>query len=70
MIKTIENNLQEKFLHEVKTKSKLLEVNLVNGLVIKGKLISYDNFSILLLSNNKDFLFYKHAVAYITVVKK
>jgi len=33
-------------------------------------LISASNFSILLLSNNKDFLFYKHAVAYITVVKK
>lgn len=70
MIKNIENNLQEKFLGEAKTKNKLLEVNLVNGLVIKGKIISFDSFSFLLSSNNKNLLFYKHAVSYICMLKK
>lgn len=65
-----QKNLQEKFLSEVTTKKIIVEVNLVNGIVIKGKIVSFDNFSFLLNSNNKEYFFYKHAVTFISSLKK
>lgn len=70
MKKKNENNLQEEFLLEIKASKISVEVNLVNGLVIKGKLISFDNFSLLLSIKNNDCLFYKHAISYIRYSKK
>ena len=70
MSKVIQNNLQEKFLSEVKAKKLIVEVNLVNGIVIKGKIVDFDNFSFLLNSNNKEYFFYKHSVTFISSLKK
>ena len=70
MNKVFEKNLQEKFLSDIKTKKLLVEVNLVNGIIIKGKIVSFDNFSFLLNSNNKEYFFYKHSVTFISTLKK
>ena len=64
------NNLQEKFLSEAKNKNLLVEVNLVNGITIKGKIANFDNFSLLVKSSNKEYFFYKHSITFIITIKK
>ncbi len=63
-------NLQDKFLNESKNNNELIEINLVNGLVLKCKIINYDNFSLHIIHNNLYSLLYKHSIAYITKLKK
>ena len=62
-------NLQDSFLNDIVKTRELIEINLINGIVLTGKIINFDNFSILIESNNKKSLLYKHSVSYIFVKK-
>ncbi len=57
--------VQETFLNALMKTKKNVEINLINGIVLKCKIISSDNFSILIDSNNKKSLVYKHSIAFI-----
>ena len=57
--------VQETFLNAIMKTKKNVEINLINGIVLKCKIISSDNFSILIDSNNKKSLVYKHSIAFI-----
>lgn len=60
-MKTI--NLQETFLNHLRKNSIFVTVFLTNGFQLKGLIKSYDNFTILLESEGKQNLIYKHAIS-------
>ena len=56
---------QDIFLENIKKSKKFVEINLVNGIILKGKILGMENFSLLVEINNKKSLIYKHSIAYI-----
>lgn len=56
-------NLQDTFLNQLRKNSIFVTVFLLNGFQLKGTIKSYDNFTILLESEGKQHLIYKHAVS-------
>ena len=57
--------IQYVFLENIKTSKKVVEIHLVNGILLKCKILNMDNFSLLVDLNNKKSLIYKHSIAYI-----
>ena len=58
-------SVQNLFLDKLKNSKKVIELHLINGIVLKCKVLKVDNFSILVDFNNKNALIYKHSIAYI-----
>jgi host factor-I protein len=56
-------NLQDSFLNLSRKEKIALTIYLVNGVPIKGRVLSFDNFTILLEVDKKQNLIYKHAVS-------
>ena len=56
-------NLQETFLNYLQKNNIFVTVFLTNGFQLKGLIKSYDNFTILLESEGKQNLIYKHAIS-------
>ena len=48
----------------------LADINLVNGIILTGTVIKFDNFSILVEQNYKTTLIYKHSISYILLKNK
>ena len=65
IIKEKKISVQDAYLDDVKKSKKLIEIFLVNGLILKCKIIKSDNFSLLIDLKNKKALIYKHSIAYI-----
>jgi len=57
--------VQNIFLENIKESKKVVEIHLINGILLKCKILNIDNFSLLVDLNNKKSLIYKHAIAYI-----
>ena len=57
--------IQNIFIENIKESKKSVEIHLVNGIILKCKIINMDNFSHLVDLNNKKSLIYKHSIAYI-----
>ncbi len=62
-------NLQDNILNEVRKKNIPVVVYLMNGYQLKGEVIGFDNFTIILNSDNKEHLIYKHAISTISPQK-
>ena len=58
-------SIQNAFLENIKESKKVIEIHLINGVLLKCKVLNVDNFSLLVEINNKKSLIYKHSVAYI-----
>ena len=58
-------SIQDNFLEEIRKSKKTIEIFLINGLILKCKIINSDNFSLLIDIKNKKALIYKHSIAYI-----
>ena len=58
-------SIQNLFLDKVKDSKKVVELHLINGILLKCKILKVDNFSLLVDINNKNALIYKHSIAYI-----
>ena len=56
---------QNVFLENIKETKKVIEIHLINGVILKCKILNVDNFSLLVDLNNKKSLIYKHSIAYI-----
>ncbi|HDR7494924.1 RNA chaperone Hfq [Bacillus cereus] len=56
-------SMQERLLQEVIQKKKITSLILINGFHMKGIVKEYDAFSILVESDNKNHLIYKHAIS-------
>ena len=57
--------IQNIFLESIKETKKVVEIHLINGVLLKCKILNVDNFSLLVEINNKKSLIYKHSIAYI-----
>lgn len=57
------NNLQDIFLNYTRKNKTEITIFLVNGVPIKGKVLSFDNFTILIEVDKKQNLIYKHAIS-------
>ncbi|MAI29273.1 MAG: RNA chaperone Hfq [Rickettsiales bacterium] len=58
-------SVQNLFLDKLKDSKKVVELHLINGIILKCKILKTDNFSLLVDINNKNALIYKHSIAYI-----
>jgi len=67
MQKTV--NLQEVFLNQVRKTKTPVTVFLVNGFQLKGLVTGFDNFTVVLDSEGKQQLIYKHAISTIVPAK-
>ena len=56
-------NLQDKFLNEVRKDRCTLTVFLMNGFQLRGVVTGFDNFTIILNTEGKQQLIYKHAIS-------
>ena len=56
-------NLQDTFLNQIRKSNTSVTVFLLNGFQLKGVVKSYDNFKVLLESEGKQHLIYKHAIS-------
>ena len=57
--------IQNSFLENIRNSKKLVEIHLINGVLLKCKVLQVDNFSLLVDISNKKSLIYKHSIAYI-----
>ncbi|MBP0727335.1 RNA chaperone Hfq [Bacillus sp. RG28] len=56
-------NIQDQFLNQLRKDNLEITVFLLNGFQIKGKVKSFDNFTVLLDVLGKQQLIYKHAIS-------
>ncbi|MBU5437627.1 RNA chaperone Hfq [Tissierella sp. MSJ-40] len=63
-------NLQDVFLNKARKENISITIFLVNGYQIKGSVKGFDNYTIILESDGKQQLIYKHAISTIVPVKQ
>ena len=63
------SNLQDVFLNQSRKEKVEITIYLVNGVPLKGKVLSFDNFTILIEIDKKQNLIYKHAISTIVPLK-
>jgi host factor-I protein len=63
-------NLQDVFLNKARRENIGITVFLINGYQIKGVVKAFDNYTILLISQDEQQLIYKHAISTIIPVSQ
>ena len=63
-------NLQDVFLNNARKEKCDITVYLVNGVPLKGKVISFDNFTLMIEIDKKQNMIYKHAISTIVPAKQ
>ncbi len=63
------NNLQDIFLNGARKSKMGVIIHLVNGFQLKGTVKGFDNFTVILDSDGKQMLVYKHSITTITPAK-
>ncbi|NLB21270.1 MAG: RNA chaperone Hfq [Clostridium sp.] len=63
------NNFQDVFLNEARKTSTFVTIHLVNGFQVRGLVKGFDSYVIVLETDGKQMLVYKHAVTTITPIK-
>lgn len=56
-------NLQDTFLNKVRKENLVVTVFLVNGFQIRGTVCGFDNFTVIIETEGKQQLVYKHAIS-------
>ena len=56
-------NLQDLFLNQARRRSMPLTVFLMNGFQMRGTVVGFDSFTVVLESEGKQQLVYKHAIS-------
>lgn len=67
MVKNL--NLQDVFLNQIRKDGTPVTIFLLNGFQIKGFVRGFDNFTVVLDSDNKQQLIYKHAISTISPLR-
>lgn len=62
-------NLQDVFLNQVRKDKTMVTIYLTNGFQFKGAVKGFDNFTVVLESDGKQNLVYKHAISTIIPVR-
>jgi host factor-I protein len=58
----IKNNIQDYILNQTRKEKQVITIYLSNGVPLKGKVISFDNYTIVIENENKQSMIYKHAI--------
>lgn len=56
-------NIQDQFLNQLRKDNSFVTVYLLNGFQLRGLIRGFDNFTVLLESDGKQQLIYKHAIS-------
>jgi host factor-I protein len=56
-------NIQDQFLNQLRRDNAFVTVYLLNGFQLRGQVKGFDNFTVLLESDGKQQLIYKHAIS-------
>jgi host factor-I protein len=62
-------NLQDLFLNQVRREGVPVTVYLVNGVQLRGTVRGFDNFTVVLESDGRQMMVYKHAVSTISPLR-
>lgn len=62
-------NLQDTFLNQLRKEGQLITVFLVNGFQLRGVVKGFDNFTVVVESEGKQQMVYKHAISTIVPTK-
>ena len=62
-------NLQEAILNEVRRQAVPVTLFLMNGFQLRGVLTGFDNFVVVLVSDGKQQMIYKHAISTLAPMK-
>jgi len=65
----VQINLQDSFLNQVRKDNIPVTIYLINGFQLKGHVRGFDNFTVVLDSDGRQQLVYKHAVSTISPFK-
>lgn len=68
MVKNV-NNLQDVFLNQARKNKIQVTIFLVSGVQLKGNVKGFDNFTVILESEGKQMMVYKHAISTIVPAK-
>ncbi len=68
MTKTV-LNLQDSFLNQVRKDGSKVKVTMLDGSSLTGHVRGFDNFTLILNSEGKQYLLYKHAVSQVVASK-
>ena len=63
------NNLQDIFLNSARKNKILVTIYLINGFQLKGFVKGFDSFTVILDSEGKQMLVYKHSITTVTPTK-
>lgn len=63
-------NLQDVFLNSVRKENATVVIYLVNGFQIRGTVIGFDNFTVIIENDAKQQLVYKHAISTIAPINE
>lgn len=66
---SIKSNLQEIFLTRARKQNVPVTVFLVNGFQLRGNVTGFDNFTVVLDSDGKQQVIYKHAISTIVPLR-
>ncbi|MGB9638505.1 MAG: RNA chaperone Hfq [bacterium] len=61
-------NFQDNFLNNLRNSEREVNILLTNGLEIIGKILSFDQYVVIIERNNKKEMIYKHAIAKINEI--
>ncbi len=64
-----DRELQDTFLNQARREKLAVTVFLVNGFQIRGQVSGFDNFTVVVLSEGKQQMIYKHAISTIVPAK-
>lgn len=56
-------NIQDQFLNQLRKESTMVTVFLLNGFQLRGLIKGFDNFTVLVETDGKQQLVYKHAIS-------
>lgn len=62
-------NLQDAFLNQVRKENIPVTIFLINGFQLKGMVRGFDNFTVILESDGKQLMVYKHAISTVSPLR-
>ncbi|MCB1317017.1 MAG: RNA chaperone Hfq [Leptospiraceae bacterium] len=63
------NNIQDLVLNSARKEKMEITVYLTNGVPLRGRVVSFDNFTVVIENDDKQSLVYKHAISTIVLNK-